>query len=536
MVLILTMILPVSMPVSAHFSPADANQNSLHLDIGRPAILYHDGDVVHFNVTISIPARDPLANPPFGFYPADQENISCNFTRPDGIIVILPVIPYMSANQSYTFTHANDGTNPLALDTGLDYVIKHINEDATHQVTAYANSHATSHSSFTEDDNDQANNIKVKVYHPGLNVEKTADAISKVGDEVTYHITVSNTGDIPLNRVSVYDTLSGNITTSFPATLGIGASSGLIAFTRTVLATDPNPLINTVTAIYKEEVGLLQVIPVSVTDTASASTDLKDPKYTLTKTADPVIGPLGTLITYTVTMNNTGDLQLDRISAQDSLVGNVVNLFPSSLAAGAAVTINYTRAIAFGDTSPLINTITTVYQAHGLTNQLTRQASAQVTIPGIPHTTMQSISIEPLTIPEGGGTVTITVKDLNDGTVAIPAPWVELTGIPLPSIPVTMTHIAGDPGDTFQPGIMDPNEIWTFTATITIGGSTDFTAVGHGLVGNYDVTGPSETIRISIKTPPKTPASSALTIGLLAAFFTGAIILSGMKMRSKSRV
>ena len=55
-----------------------------------------------------------------------------------------------------------------------------------------------------------------------ITVTKTADELSKVGDPVNYTIEICNTGDITVNRASVIDSLLGDITAFFPATLAPG--------------------------------------------------------------------------------------------------------------------------------------------------------------------------------------------------------------------------------------------------------------------------------------------------------------------------
>ena len=82
-----------------------------------------------------------------------------------------------------------------------------------------------------------------------ISVTKTADALSKVGDDVSYTITVTNNGAGVATKVSVIDTLLGDISGLFPATLAPGASA-TATIARTVAAGDPDPLLNTVTAIY----------------------------------------------------------------------------------------------------------------------------------------------------------------------------------------------------------------------------------------------------------------------------------------------
>ena len=56
-----------------------------------------------------------------------------------------------------------------------------------------------------------------------ISITKTADELSKVGDPVTYTFEICNDGDATVNRGSVTDTLLGDITASFPATLAAGA-------------------------------------------------------------------------------------------------------------------------------------------------------------------------------------------------------------------------------------------------------------------------------------------------------------------------
>ena len=82
-----------------------------------------------------------------------------------------------------------------------------------------------------------------------ITITKTADALSKVGDPVTYTFEICNVGDILVNRGSVTDTLLGDLTEFFPATLAPDQCVTVVR-TRTVLAGDPDPLPNTVTATY----------------------------------------------------------------------------------------------------------------------------------------------------------------------------------------------------------------------------------------------------------------------------------------------
>ena len=84
---------------------------------------------------------------------------------------------------------------------------------------------------------------------PTITVEKTADALGKITDPVNYTIEVCNTGVIPVTKTSVTDSLIPAVDAAFGATLAPGACE-LESFQRVVQAGDPDPVVNTVTAIY----------------------------------------------------------------------------------------------------------------------------------------------------------------------------------------------------------------------------------------------------------------------------------------------
>ena len=156
--------------------------------------------------------------------------------------------------------------------------------------------------------------------------------------------------------------------------LAPGASTTINA-SRTVLAGDPDPLVNTATATCSP-VGFPNVLTASDTHTV----DLVHPNYTLTKECAPSSANVGDQITYTFVVTNTGDVGLNRVSANDTLLGNITAAFPASLAPGASATVTQTRSILASDPDPLPNTVTVVYQVNGLPNQLTREASCSVDV------------------------------------------------------------------------------------------------------------------------------------------------------------
>ena len=82
-----------------------------------------------------------------------------------------------------------------------------------------------------------------------------------------------------------------------------------------------------------------------------------------------------------------------RVNVDDSLIGDVSVSFPASLAPGASATINLTRDIASGDSSPLVNTVTALYQVDGFPNQLTVSDECSVAV----------VAVLPVALPPTGG-------------------------------------------------------------------------------------------------------------------------------------
>ena len=94
----------------------------------------------------------------------------------------------------------------------------------------------------------------VNLFQPALTLAKAcAPAAAPVGGTVTYTFTITNTSsdDSPdLERVSVTDSLLGDVAASFPASLAPGASA-TVTLTRDLQSADADPLVNTVEALYQ---------------------------------------------------------------------------------------------------------------------------------------------------------------------------------------------------------------------------------------------------------------------------------------------
>jgi uncharacterized repeat protein (TIGR01451 family) len=268
------------------------------------------------------------------------------------------------------------------------------------------------------------------VCQPTITVTKTADTVSKVGDPVSYTIQVCNTGLVTVTAQSVIDTLLGDITASFAATLAPGVCDDPVTLSRTVLAGDPDPLVNTVTATYTAGIQ-------TATAVASATTALFQPAVDVTKSCSPDPIQVGQAETCTIVVTNTssGDSpDLENGTIIDTLTGDLLDPANTAivdsdcaetLPVGGSCTIHTTRVVLASDPSPLANTVTVHYNPVGFPNDITASATASVTIEATPFefvavnpvcvSDVPFISIEFQSHPELDGHVgTLSFFDINN--------------------------------------------------------------------------------------------------------------------------
>jgi uncharacterized repeat protein (TIGR01451 family) len=217
------------------------------------------------------------------------------------------------------------------------------------------------------------NNLKYAFFipEPGLAVSKGGSSVSKLGDNITYWVNISNTGDVSLQKVSVTDSLVAGIDGLFSATLSVGASENR-TYTYTVQAGDePGPIINTVTAVYSATGFPDQ----SESDSHSAT--LVHPSISVAK-GGPAISKVGDTIAYWAAVANTGDCTLVKDSVSDNVVAGINGLFANTLAPGVTDNQTYTYVVQPGDPDPLVNTVTFHYHPQGLSNDITDNATCTV--------------------------------------------------------------------------------------------------------------------------------------------------------------
>ena len=172
---------------------------------------------------------------------------------------------------------------------------------------------------------------------PGLEVTKTLDKVNgadydsgmvKVGDVLTYTITVENTGNTTLNNVLVTDTINGSGEFSLSTTdTDTGVTIEDTTATIETLAVDTTVTITATYTVAADDAGQT-ITNMAVATASDGTTDQPDnppsvtvenPDWTVTKTVDNATPNVGDTITYTITVSNTGNTTLNGLTVTDTM-------------------------------------------------------------------------------------------------------------------------------------------------------------------------------------------------------------------------
>jgi hypothetical protein len=250
-----------------------------------------------------------------------------------------------------------------------------------------------------------------------IEVTQTGNTLGPVTDPVDYIITVTNTGAMPLFPRSINDVGDGwsglgdllnpaNRTGIDDSVGGPGLEDNVLAIgetwtitaSYTVKAGDPDPLKNTVTAIFSHDAS--DLLADTVSDSASHSVNLFQPAVDVQKSiiGNPTTVSVGDTIAFRFTITNTSDGDLNT-PALDDLNGNTSDLIFDSISdpflgdLTAKVISAGLNVLDFGETGffdvpytvqasdapSLTNTVTVHYHPEAFPNDVTDTAS--VTLP-----------------------------------------------------------------------------------------------------------------------------------------------------------
>jgi gliding motility-associated-like protein/uncharacterized repeat protein (TIGR01451 family) len=249
---------------------------------------------------------------------------------------------------------------------------------------------------------------------PKLSLTKSASAatFSTVGEIITYTIVVENTGNVTITNITVSDPLTGmnesiaslapgsneDFTETYVVTLA-DLNRGNIINTATVSGRDPGN--NTVNAQDSETVNALSNAQISLTKSASPAN----------------FSTLGEIITYTIVVENTGNVTLSNLTVTDPLTGMSENI--PALAPGADEVFTETYSVTQADLNRgnIVNTAT-VSGRDPENNTVTDNGSVTVNATLTPGLSLTK-SVSPATFSAVGEVITYTIVVENTGNVTI---------------------------------------------------------------------------------------------------------------------
>lgn len=260
-------------------------------------------------------------------------------------------------------------------------------------------------------DNNSSSVVNQVAEVPAMLVNKTPSDISvEVGDTITYTYKVTNSGNVSLSGLAAVDDQLGAVTLD-KTTLDVGEiAQGQL--THTVLELDlPGPLINSVV--------VTGTTPLAVQTQASHGTQVElttSPAIIISKTPNAVSAEVGDTITYTYQVNNPGDVTLNGIIVNDSILG-IVTLDTSELPPGTSTQGQLTHTVMDSDLpGPLVNTVLAIGTSP-TGHQVGDSDSASVSLTSHPNISVSKTAS--VSSAEVGDTIVYTYKVTNTGNTRL---------------------------------------------------------------------------------------------------------------------
>lgn len=426
-------------------------------------------------------------------------------TRPSNVIAGIEITSSSSAFAACTDLDLTTAPNPWTLtEVGTPNGIFEVNETAvcnitgvpipnnpapeTYQLSGSIRAIDTGGESLTLQ---AASNPPIVVNLPDVGITKVVKQITRggpgnvvpppaaIGDQITYTITVTNTGKLELHDIFIIDSLTGPVYLPLGTTLAVGASL-TIDTTHYVMAGGQDPLVNKVTVTARAT-----GFPDQVDAEASAIVDIVDSALKVELTAeDPATGDpiskvaVGDTVRYRMVIRNEGGLEISGINYATltpplKTVGTPPAIQPSSLPAGGQLpAFTWDYVILATDEDPLTSTVRIRgTDSQGVLLRAQSQTTVDIATPGL---SIDATVLEPptSTVLRGGEAVYL-VEITNTDTVT------SLCGITLnqykrdpdggPDMPVTLgVPLTWPLGGT--PGQLGPGETATAITTYLVTG------------------------------------------------------------------
>ncbi len=351
--------------------------------------------------------------------------------------------------------------------------------------------------------------VTILIEKTEISLTKTASpsADANTGDVITYTYVVANEGNIDVNNISVSDVHSGTgaLSAISPATASLSeAETQTYTATYTVTEADVlagGPITNTATASGTPAIGTITEPTADASVTLTAPT----PEALFSKIASPDSDlKTGDTVTYTYTVENTGNVTLTNTSVSDvqSGTGTLSAITPTGVDIGPGITQTFTATY--------VVTLDDFEAGVDVTNTATLNTTpAGGTL--APLTADESIAIA---APNPLATLTKTASDDTDvieGQVITYTYVVENTGdVTLTGVAVSDVHSGTGTLSAITPTNVDlaPTESQTFTSTYTVtqddidaGTNITNTATANGTAVRGTLTPPTADEVVTLATP-----------------------------------
>ncbi len=344
---------------------------------------------------------------------------------------------------------------------------------------------------------------------------KTSDAVA--GDVITYSYLFTNTGNVTLNNVSIFDVHNGSGTLSpiTPATVSLDPGDDQ-TFTATYTITQADidagtAITNTATANAAPAGGTYT----PATAYESVSLAAANPALTMAKTASDTTGvQVGDVITYSYAVENTGNVSMSAVSVSDvhSGAGTLSAITPASV------------DLAPGDTQTFTATYTVTQADIDAGTDITNTATLNATPASGTYTPVTDDETVALEAADPAMTMAKTASDTTDvqvGDVITYSYAVENTGnVSMSAVSVSDVHSGSGTLSAITPTsvALAPGDTQTFTATYTvtqadIDAGTDITNTATlnatPASGTYAPVTDDETVALEAPAPSLTVAKTA---------------------------
>ncbi|WP_289031667.1 pectinesterase family protein [uncultured Algoriphagus sp.] len=248
--------------------------------------------------------------------------------------------------------------------------------------------------------------------NPSINIDKTADptSVDAAGQEVTYTLTVTNTGNTTLAGVTINDPLTGfseNVGSMVPGQVVVRETTYVV----TQADIDNGSILNVADVF-----AFSGQTPVSDEDDAVVEA-IQRPGITMDKTADPTsVDAAGQEVTYTLTVTNTGNTTLAGVTINDPLTGFSENV--GSMVPGQVVVRETTYVVTQADIDN--GSIVNLADVFAFSGQTPVSDEDDAVVEAIRNPSIQVIKTDNGTeVSEAGDVITYTLTVTNTGNVTL---------------------------------------------------------------------------------------------------------------------